>query len=90
MKSSVDNLKDELQSVKVEVHRLGQDVDDHNSRQFQELKSEIASVKGLLLNRYVITLNKLCFRNKIFLEKLFLLLKLQLFLLQYQLGKWPV
>ncbi|VEN47594.1 unnamed protein product [Callosobruchus maculatus] len=48
VKSSVGEIKDDLQSVKVEVDRLN---GDNTSRQLAELKSDIATVKGLLLGR---------------------------------------
>ncbi|KAG5894364.1 hypothetical protein JTB14_031924 [Gonioctena quinquepunctata] len=51
VKSSVDELKGDLQSVKVEVERISQSNENNTSRQLTELKSEITSVKGLLLGR---------------------------------------
>lgn len=70
MKNSIEQVKDELQSVKIEVFKTGTDIEDRNSRLFQELKSEITSLKGLLLNRYlnyIINLGFLLLR--LFLEK---------------------
>lgn len=42
-------LKDSLEDVKVEVDKLSEN--GGSVRQFLELKSEISSVKGLLLSR---------------------------------------
>lgn len=51
MKSSIEELKDDLRTVKVEVDKLSQNSENNTTRQLVELKSEIASVKGLLLGR---------------------------------------
>ncbi|CAH1155876.1 unnamed protein product [Phaedon cochleariae] len=51
VKASVDQLKDDLQSVKVEVHKINESSENSTNRQLTDLKSEIASVKGLLLGR---------------------------------------
>ncbi|XP_018575911.1 peroxisomal membrane protein PEX14 isoform X2 [Anoplophora glabripennis] len=51
MKSSIAELKDDLKSVKVEVDKLSQSSENNTTRQLVELKSEITSVKGLLLGR---------------------------------------
>lgn len=47
--SAVKELKGSLDDVKVEVDKLSEN--GGNVRQFLELKSEISSVKGLLLSR---------------------------------------
>lgn len=47
--AAVKDLKDSLEDVKVEVDKLSEN--GGSVRQFLELKSEISSVKGLLLNR---------------------------------------
>lgn len=47
--SAVKELKTGLDDVKVEVDKLSEN--GGNVRQFLELKSEISSVKGLLLSR---------------------------------------
>nr|XP_023029145.1 peroxisomal membrane protein PEX14 isoform X1 [Leptinotarsa decemlineata] len=49
VKSTVGQLKDELESVKVEIGK--RNTEEVTSRQFNDLKSEISSVKGLLLSR---------------------------------------
>lgn len=51
MNSSIAELKDDLKSVKIEVDKLSQSSESSTTRQLIELKSEIASVKGLLLGR---------------------------------------
>ncbi|CAG9856758.1 unnamed protein product [Phyllotreta striolata] len=51
VKSSVGELKEDLHNVKVEIDRITHESENHTSRQLIELKSEIASVKGLLLGR---------------------------------------
>lgn len=47
--TAVKDLKDSLEDVKVEVDKLSEN--GGSVRQFLELKSEISSVKGLLLSR---------------------------------------
>uniref|UniRef100_A0A6P7FEX8 Peroxisomal membrane protein PEX14 n=1 Tax=Diabrotica virgifera virgifera TaxID=50390 RepID=A0A6P7FEX8_DIAVI len=51
IKTSVNELKEDLQSVKVEVDKISSSNESQTNRQLVELKSEIASVKGLLLGR---------------------------------------
>ncbi|KAJ8985002.1 hypothetical protein NQ317_016913 [Molorchus minor] len=51
MKSSVEELKDGLRSVKVEVDKITQNSESTTQRQLSELKSEIVTVKSLLLGR---------------------------------------
>lgn len=51
MKSSIEELKDDLRSVKIEVDKLTRSSESSTTRQLVELKSEITSVKGLLLGR---------------------------------------
>ncbi|CAG9828904.1 unnamed protein product [Diabrotica balteata] len=51
IKSSVSELKEDLQSVKIEVDKISSSNESQTNRQLVELKSEIASVKGLLLGR---------------------------------------
>ncbi|KAJ8964944.1 hypothetical protein NQ314_004499 [Rhamnusium bicolor] len=51
IKSSLEDLKDSLRSVKIEVERISHGSENNTNRQLVELKSEVASVKGLLLGR---------------------------------------
>ncbi|KAJ8945166.1 hypothetical protein NQ318_001632 [Aromia moschata] len=51
LKTSVEELKDSLQSVRVEVDKISQSSESDTHRRLSELKSEIVSVKGLLLGR---------------------------------------
>lgn len=50
VKTSVDKIQTELESVKAEVHRCNNDAENSN-KFFEEIKVELSSVKGLLLNR---------------------------------------
>ncbi|EFA10352.2 peroxisomal membrane protein PEX14 [Tribolium castaneum] len=50
-KQSVNDLKNNLLSVKVEVDKISQGAESSTQRQLSDLKSEIATVKGLLLSR---------------------------------------
>lgn len=52
VKTSVDKIQTELESVKAEVYRCNNDAENSN-KLFEEIKVELCSVKGLLLNRYV-------------------------------------
>lgn len=52
VKTSVEKIQTELENVKLEVYRYSTDM-DNNSRLFDEIKTELSSVKGLLLNRYI-------------------------------------
>jgi hypothetical protein len=51
MKESVNELQNNLTSVKVEVDKINQGAESNTQRQLSDLKSEIATVKGLLLSR---------------------------------------
>lgn len=51
VKTSVDKIQIELENVKAEIYKTNNDT-SKNNRLFEELKTEISSVKGLLLNRY--------------------------------------
>lgn len=51
VKNSVEKIQTELENVKAEVYRHNTDTSSNN-RLFEEIKTEITSVKGLLLNRY--------------------------------------
>lgn len=50
VKTSVGKIQTELESVKAEVHRCNNDAENSN-KLFEEIKIELSSVKGLLLNR---------------------------------------
>lgn len=52
VKSSVEKIQSELENVKLEVYRFNNDTGS-NSQKIEEIKTEISSVKGLLLNRWV-------------------------------------
>lgn len=54
MKESVKNLQENLECVKIEVDKINQSSDLNTSRQLSDIKSDIATVKGLLLSRYKI------------------------------------
>lgn len=51
LKKSVHDLQNNLLSVKVEVDKISQGAESSTQRQLSDLKSEIATVKGLLLSR---------------------------------------
>ncbi|XP_019881838.2 peroxisomal membrane protein PEX14 isoform X2 [Aethina tumida] len=51
MKESVKNLQENLECVKIEVDKINQSSDLNTSRQLSDIKSDIATVKGLLLSR---------------------------------------
>ncbi|CAH0555829.1 unnamed protein product [Brassicogethes aeneus] len=51
LKKSVKELSDNLESVKIEVDRINQSTGSNTSRQLSDLKSDVATVKGLLLGR---------------------------------------
>ncbi|XP_044755716.1 peroxisomal membrane protein PEX14 [Coccinella septempunctata] len=51
MKKSVAELKSELDSVKVEVHKISRNSDWSKDRHLSDIKSDISTVKGLLLGR---------------------------------------
>lgn len=51
IKKSVADLKQELSSVKVEVDKISSGSDSSLNRQLVDLKSDVATVKGLLLSR---------------------------------------
>lgn len=54
MSESINELRDNLTEVKVQVDRISNCSDNVSTHsQLQDLKTEIASVKGLLLSRYV-------------------------------------
>lgn len=48
---SINNLRDNLTEVKTQVDRISQTENGSMQSQLQELKNEISTVKGLLLNR---------------------------------------
>lgn len=50
VKTSVDKINTDLESVKAEVHRCNNDA-ENSIKIFNEIKIELSSVKGLLLNR---------------------------------------
>lgn len=51
--SSIGQLKENLDSVKVEVEKINRISESSTNRQLQNLQSEISTVKGLLLSRCV-------------------------------------
>lgn len=53
MKKSVAELKADLENVKVEVHKISKNSDWNNERNLSDIKSDISTVKGLLLGRLV-------------------------------------
>lgn len=55
MKTAVGELRTSLDTVKIEVDKISQPDGNETQRQLQELKSEISTVKGLLLSRYLYT-----------------------------------
>lgn len=50
VKESVEKIQTEIENVKSEVYKYNNDT-SNNNRLFEEIKTEISSVKGLLLNR---------------------------------------
>lgn len=52
-KKSVAELKTSLDSVKIEVDKMSQNSDWNNERYLSDIKSDLSTVKGLLLGRFV-------------------------------------
>lgn len=52
--SSIDEIKSNLESVKIEIDKINQSSDTSTHRQLQNLQSEVATVKGLLLSRFLL------------------------------------
>lgn len=49
--NSINDLKDDLQSVKVEIDKISHSSEGGTYKQLRNLQSEISTVKGLLLSR---------------------------------------
>lgn len=49
--TSINEIKDTLETVKIEIDKINQSSSASTHRQLQNLESEISTVKGLLLSR---------------------------------------